>query len=74
MSQTFNTVRKYGARVGAGALALVGTGAAMAQAVGPGAQIVTSVENAMETGQSIAVAVVLGLFAIWAIKLLWRAK
>ncbi|AVO48123.1 hypothetical protein C6568_01765 [Melaminivora suipulveris] len=79
MAQTFNTVRKYGARVGTGALALIGSGVALAQEGGgaggnAGAQILTKVNEAMSAGEQIAVAVVLGLFAMWAIKLLWRGK
>lgn len=73
MAQTFNIVRKYGSRVGAGVLTLAGSGLAMAQS-NPGSEIVSKVESAMSAGESIAAAVVLGFFAIWAIKLLWRAK
>lgn len=60
----------------ASVLALAGAGAS-AHAEDPatmGAQIVTKVESAMSQGELIAGAVVLGLFAIWAIKLLFRAK
>ena len=39
-----------------------------------GEEIVTSVKAALASGASIATAVVLGLFAIWGIKLLWRSK
>ncbi len=36
--------------------------------------IVANVEEAFSNGELIAAAVVLGLFAIYAIKLLWRSK
>lgn len=41
---------------------------------GDAADIIAKVDGAMTSGAAIASAVVLGLFAIWAIKLLWRAK
>lgn len=58
-----------------GALLTAVTAPAFAQeAGGTGAEIVTSVKAALASGASIATAVVLGLFAIWGIKLLWRSK
>lgn len=56
------------------ALAAAGASAQAQDAGSMGAQIVTKVEGAMTQGELIAGAVVLGLFAIWAIKLLFRAK
>lgn len=56
------------------ALAVVGSSAMAEDAGTMGAQIVAKVEAAMTQGELIAGAVVLGLFAIWAIKLLFRAK
>lgn len=69
----YTFVRQNAARLGAGTLALA-SGVAMAEGTDNGTAILTKVNDAMTTGASIATAVVLGLFAIWAIKLLWRAK
>lgn len=75
LNTTIGAVRKYGAKVGAASGALALSGAAMAQeADGTAAQIVTAVKAAFTAGELIAGAVVLGLFAIYAIKLLWRSK
>lgn len=57
-----------------GALLTAVTAPAFAQSADTGAEIVTSVKAALASGASIATAVVLGLFAIWGIKLLWRSK
>lgn len=63
------------AKTAAGALVLSAiTAPAMAQATDPGAEIVTKVESTLTSGVAIATAVVLGLFAIWGVKLLWRSK
>jgi len=72
----FNTQsRRFASRAAAVALALAGSAAAMAQeAESAGTQILAKVNAGLSTGQEIAIAVVLGLFAIWAIKLLWRSK
>lgn len=50
------------------------TSPAFAQEPDTAAEIVTKVKAALTSGASIATAVVLGLFAIWGIKLLWRSK
>lgn len=74
----FQTIKEkaINAKTAAGALVLsAATAPAFAQeAGGTGAEIVTSVKAALTSGASIATAVVLGLFAIWGIKLLWRSK
>lgn len=63
------------AKTAAGALVLSAiTSPAMAQATDTGAEIVTEVKGYLTSGAAIATAVVLGLFAIWGIKLLWRSK
>ncbi len=49
MSQTFNTVRKFGSRVAAGATGLMLTGAAMAQSTDPFEVAVTEVTGKVET-------------------------
>lgn len=75
LNTTIGAVRKYGNKVGAAAGALVLSSGAMAQeAATHGATIVAKVEEAFSQGELIAAAVVLGLFAIFAIKLLWRSK
>lgn len=77
----FQTIKNkaINAKTAAGALVLsAATSPAFAQSAGQsgntGAEIVTSVQAALASGASIATAVVLGLFAIWGIKLLWRSK
>lgn len=74
----FQTIKNkaINAKTAAGALILsAATAPAFAQEAGDtGAEIVTSVKAALTSGASIATAVVLGLFAIWGIKLLWRSK
>lgn len=74
LNSTIGAVRKYGNKVGAAAGALVLSTAAMAQATDHGAAIVKKVEDGFSQGELIAAAVVLGLFAIFCIKLLWRSK
>lgn len=74
LNTTIGAVRKYGNKAGAAAGALVLSTAAMAQSTDHGAAIVTKVEGAFSNGELIAAAVVLGLFSIFAIKLLWRSK
>ena len=74
LNTTIGAVRKYGNKVGAAAGALVLSTAAMAQATDHGAAIVAKVEEGFSKGELIAAAVVLGLFSIFAIKLLWRSK
>lgn len=71
--KTLNNVRKYGAKAATAAGALVLSGVAAAQSTQADA-IVTKVEDAFSKGELIAGAVVLGLFTIFAIKLLWRSK
>ncbi len=60
------------AKIAGGALVL--SGVSSPAFADDAADIVAKVDGAMTSGASIASAVVLGLFAIWAIKLLWRAK
>lgn len=71
-SQSVNVVREYGAKL-ALAPALVLPMLASAQTT-PVQDITAKVDEAMSGGLAIAGAVVVGLFAIWAVKLLWRAK
>lgn len=73
LNTTIGAVRKYGNKLGAAAGALVLSSAAMAQS-STADTIVANVEEAFSKGELIAAAVVLGLFAIYAIKLLWRSK
>lgn len=73
-AKTRTLARKYGAQivaVPAGLLAGFSAHAAEGDAL---AQITTSVSSAMTGGSAIATAIVIGLFVIWAIKLLWRSK
>ncbi|MDH1765920.1 hypothetical protein N5D37_09580 [Comamonas aquatica] len=72
-ASTRNACRKYGAKVGTGIGALALSGLAAAQS-STADTIVANVEQAFSNGELIAAAVVLGLFAIYAIKLLWRSK
>ncbi|MFT4243636.1 MAG: hypothetical protein QM569_15295 [Acidovorax sp.] len=75
MNRFDTQTRRFAAKASAGALALAGSATAMAQDAGStGAQILAKVNEGLGTGEQIAVAVVLGFFAIWAIKLLWRSK
>lgn len=74
IASTFNACRKYGAKVGTGMGALALSGLAAAQSTSTADTIVTKVEEAFSKGELIAGAVVLGLFTIFAIKLLWRSK
>lgn len=73
LNTTIGAVRKYGNKLCAAAGALVLSSAAMAQS-NTADTIVANVEEAFSKGELIAAAVVLGLFAIYAIKLLWRSK
>lgn len=73
----FQTIKQkaFNAKTAAGALVLSAMASpVMAQSADPGAEIVTKVESTLTSGAAIATAVVLGLFAIWGIKLLWRSK
>lgn len=72
--KTLSVARKYGSQIAVGTGSLVASGLSMAQAVDPGVTIKDKVTAAMTSGEGIATAIVLGLFAIWAIKLLWRSK
>lgn len=73
LNTTIGAVRKYGNKLGAAAGALALSGLAAAQST-TADTIVANVEEAFSNGELIAAAVVLGLFAIYAIKLLWRSK
>lgn len=71
----FQKIRTAGAKLAAvPALALVTVGSAFAEETDHVAAITTKVTNSMEGAAGIAGVVVLGLFSIWAIKLLWRGK
>ena len=48
--------------------------AAFAQAVNPTPAIITMVDDSLASGLQIAGAVVLGIFAIWGVKLLLKGK
>jgi len=72
-ANTLNNVRKYGAKVAAGASALGFSALALAQST-TGADVLAKVEEGMTQGEKIAAAVVTGLFVIFAVKLLWRSK
>ena len=74
LNTTIGAVRKYGNKVGAAAGALVLSTAAMAQSVDHSQDIIDKVNASMSKGELIAAAVVLGLFSIWAIKLLLKGK
>lgn len=73
-ANTISVARKYGAKVVAPAALVLLPFAARAADGDDAAAIVTKVTAAMTSGAGIASAIVLGLFAIWAIKLLWRSK
>lgn len=71
-SQSMNVARKFGAKLAVvPALALPVLASAQST---PVSDITDKVDEAMTGGLAIAGAVVVGLFAIWAVKLLWRAK
>lgn len=73
LNTTIGAVRKYGNKVGTGIGALALSGLAAAQS-NTADTVVANLEEAFSNGELIAAAVVLGLFAIYAIKLLWRSK
>lgn len=74
----FQTIKEKAFNAKTAAVALVlsaATAPAFAQQASTiAADIVKEVEGSLDSGASIATAVVLGLFAIWGIKLLWRSK
>lgn len=72
--KTRSMARKYGVRIAAAPAALLVGFSAHAAEGDAGAQILAKVTESMTSGAGIATAIVLGLFAIWAIKLLWRSK
>ena len=73
-AKTRSMARKYGARIAAAPAALlVGFSAHAAEGDGV-TEILAQVNQAMTSGKSIATAIVIGFFVIWAIKLLWRSK
>lgn len=74
LNTTIGAVRKYGNKVGAAAGALALSTAAMAQSVPMSEQIVQKVTDSFTTGELVAGTVVLGLFSLWAIKLLLKSK
>ncbi|MEZ2738878.1 hypothetical protein [Comamonas jiangduensis] len=74
LNTTIGAVRKYGNKVGAAAGALALSTAAMAQSVPMSEQIVAKVTDSFTTGELVAGTVVLGLFSLWAIKLLLKSK
>ena len=67
MSKVFQMVRSTGAKIGAGAGAMLATGAAMAQATTPGAAIASE----LSTGKSdvmlvvAAAAIIIGVLVLW---------
>ena len=71
--KTRSIAAQYGAKIAAPAVLLLPF-AARAEGEDAGAQILAKVTSSMTSGAGIATAIVLGLFAIWAIKLLWRSK
>ena len=73
-SNTMGIARKYGAKAATAAGALVVSGMAAAQSTSMGEQIQAKVTASFTQGELIAGGVVLGLFTLWAIKLLWKAK
>lgn len=74
-AKTRSMARKYGARIAAAPAALlVGFSAQAAEGDNALTQITAKVNEAMTSGATIATAIVIGLFVIWAIKLLWRSK
>lgn len=77
MSQTFNTVRKYGSRIAAGATGLMLTGAAMAQSTDPFDAAVTEVTTKVGTYGAalvgVAAAAVVFFVAIKYVKKISRA-
>jgi len=72
--KTRNIVAKYGRQAVVATGSALATAAAFAQTVPVGEQIKTKVEGSMSQGEMIAGVVVLGLFAIWAVKILWKSK
>lgn len=73
-AKTRSMARKYGARIAAAPAALLVGFSAQAAEGDALAQITAKVNEAMTSGATIATAIVIGLFVIWAIKLLWRSK
>jgi|GEM_PF-1975382 len=71
MSITFNTLRKYGARVAAGASALTLGAAAHAEVP---AAITTAISTMQQDGVTVATAFVVAAIAVAAIKFLRSAK
>lgn len=74
IATTLNVARKYGAKASAAAGSLALSTVALAQSTDHGADIVAKVGAGFTQGEKIAAAVVLGLFAIYVIKLLWKSK
>lgn len=72
-AKTRAVAAKYGVKVAVAGSALMAS-AAFAQEADPGAQILAEVKKSMTSGAGIATTVVLGFFAIWAIKVLWKSK
>jgi len=72
--KTRNIVAKYGRQAAVATGSALATAAAIAQTAPVGEQIKTKVEGSMSQGEMIAGVVVLGLFAIWAVKILWKSK
>lgn len=70
--KTRTMAAKYGAKIAAPAVLLLPFAARAEDDTA--AQIKTAVGAAMTSGAGISTVIVLGLFAIWAIKLLWRSK
>lgn len=73
--KTRAVARKYGAKLALAPMAALASLPALAQE-DPSAseQVLSAVNGGFASAQEIAVAIVIGLFAIYAIKLMWRAK
>lgn len=82
MSLVINKTRDFlaSAKAKTSAVVLIATAAAasapaaFAQAVNPTPAIITMVDDSLASGLQIAGAVVLGIFAIWGVKLLLKGK
>ena len=67
-------VRTQGAKLALAPVALVTLPALAQEDPSASEQVLSAVNGGFDSAQEIAVAIVIGLFAIYAIKLMWRAK
>lgn len=72
--KTRSVAVKYGARIAAVPVVFLASAAAHAAGEGTGASVVQKVTEGMTQGELITTTVVLGIFAMWCIKLLLKAK